>query len=358
MLAPVPPTVASALRAALAALAVLAHAAQRCRGAAEPPARLLARAAPPARRARAHRGGISRGSTAWLARRAAREPVQYITGRAAFRDLDLAVDPGVLIPRPETEGLVEAVLGVLRAEAAALAARRACSTSAPARAPSRSRSRAEWPAAVVTATDASAAALAVARANAAALGLAERVRFAARRLVRGRRRATTASRSWSRTRPTSPTGEWDELPAGRARLRAARRRCSPARAGWTTLREIVDEAPRHLVAGGLLALELAEKRAHEVAGWLGGAPDWQAVEVRDDLAGRPRYLLARAAVRPLTSAGWPGLGDEPRSQRSTRRPPPRTRVVVVDSRHSISRYSALSRPQLVGVAGTGPRPNF
>jgi release factor glutamine methyltransferase len=66
--------------------------------------------------------------------------------------------------------------------------------------------------------------------------------------------------------------------------------------GLDAAREIVDQAPHHLVPGGLLALELAEERAHQVAGWLQGAPGWQAVEVRDDLARRPRYLLARAAV--------------------------------------------------------------
>src|SRR5262245_7850452 len=46
----------------------------------------------------------------WLRRRAAGQPVQYITGRAAFRSLDLGVNDAVLIPRPETEQLVEAVL--------------------------------------------------------------------------------------------------------------------------------------------------------------------------------------------------------------------------------------------------------
>src|SRR5262245_13056661 len=51
----------------------------------------------------------------WIARRRAGEPVQYITGRAAFRDLDLHVSRAVLIPRPETEGLVEEILRVLRA---------------------------------------------------------------------------------------------------------------------------------------------------------------------------------------------------------------------------------------------------
>src|SRR5437762_3400549 len=50
---------------------------------------------------------------AQLARRVAGEPVQYITGRAAFRHIDLAVDRAVLIPRPETELLVDAVLEYL-----------------------------------------------------------------------------------------------------------------------------------------------------------------------------------------------------------------------------------------------------
>src|SRR5262245_21639096 len=53
---------------------------------------------------------------AWLTRRIAGEPVQYITGRAAFRHLDLDVTPAVLIPRPETEGLVEVVFETLAAE--------------------------------------------------------------------------------------------------------------------------------------------------------------------------------------------------------------------------------------------------
>src|SRR5215831_2893994 len=52
----------------------------------------------------------------WLSRRLAGEPIQYLTGRAAFRDLDLSVGPDVLIPRPETELLVEAVLETLAEE--------------------------------------------------------------------------------------------------------------------------------------------------------------------------------------------------------------------------------------------------
>jgi release factor glutamine methyltransferase len=55
-------------------------------------------------------GGSLRRYDALVARRAAREPLQHLTGVAPFRHLELAVGPGVFIPRPETEGLVELVL--------------------------------------------------------------------------------------------------------------------------------------------------------------------------------------------------------------------------------------------------------
>lgn len=57
---------------------------------------------------------------AWVGRRAAREPLQHITGRAPFRNLELAVGPGVFVPRPETELLVDLVLPELAGRAAPL----------------------------------------------------------------------------------------------------------------------------------------------------------------------------------------------------------------------------------------------
>src|SRR5688500_14221607 len=99
----------------------------------------------------------------FVARRTRREPVAYILGSKGFRRLELAVDPRVLIPRPETEHVVEAALGLPRgtrvvdvgtgsgAIALALADER--------------------PDLRVTATESSPAALAVARANGARLGL-------------------------------------------------------------------------------------------------------------------------------------------------------------------------------------------
>ena len=99
-----------------------------------------------------------------IARRTAREPVAYITGRRGFRRLELTVDPRVLVPRPETETLVEAALEL------APPAARVCDVGTGSGAVALALAD-ERPDLVVLATDLSADALAVARANAARLGL-------------------------------------------------------------------------------------------------------------------------------------------------------------------------------------------
>jgi release factor glutamine methyltransferase len=105
---------------------------------------------------------------AMVRRRVRREPVAYILGRKAFRTVELAVDRRVLIPRPETELLVEVALE-LRPESA-LDVGTGSGAVAIALA-------AELPEAQIVATDASPAALEVARANAGQVGVGDRVRF-------------------------------------------------------------------------------------------------------------------------------------------------------------------------------------
>jgi release factor glutamine methyltransferase len=287
----VQPNVASALRLALA---VLGSSPTPRSDAEELLSRLLG-----VSRAQLHlldRRMLTRAESAqlesWLRRRAAHEPVQYITGRAAFRDLDLAVSPGVLVPRPETEGLVEAVLEVLRAQAQPWPAPRVLDLGTGSGAVALALA-AEWPAAIVTASDASAVALESARANAAALELGARVRLLAGHWF-GAVGAQERFEVVVSNPPYIATGEWDALPED-VRSFEPRAGLFAGASGLDATREIVDQAPLHLAAGGLLALELAEERAHQVAGWLEGAPGWQSVEVRTDLAGRPRYLLARFA---------------------------------------------------------------
>ncbi len=101
-------------------------------------------------------------------RRLRREPVAYILGRRGFRQIELAVDPRVLIPRPETELLVDLALEVQPRRVLDVGTGSGAIALAVAD---------ELPACAVTATDTSPAALEVARANAERLGLAGRVEF-------------------------------------------------------------------------------------------------------------------------------------------------------------------------------------
>ena len=256
--------------------------------------------------------GESERLESWLARRARGEPVQYITGRAALRGLDLEVNRAVLVPRPETEGLVEAVLGVLRAETARWPTPRVLDLGTGSGAIALAIAS-EWPAADVTASDASEAVLATARENAHALGVSARIRFAHGDwfgAIGGDERFEVVVSN----PPYVATGEWDLLPPDVRGFEPQQALFSGA-TGLEALREIVDESPLHLVAGGLLALELAEMRAAEVAGWLEGAHDWSSVTVIDDLAGRPRVLLARRergpAIAPMQWAEETKPGPSP-----------------------------------------------
>ena len=239
----------------------------------------------------------------WLRRRARGEPVQYITGRAAFRGLDLRVTHDVLVPRPETEGLVEAVLAELRVELSRWPAPRVLDLGTGSGAIALALA-AEWAQARVTATDASEAAIEVASDNARALGLAESVRF-----LRGDWfDAIEADERFEvivANPPYIATGEWDALPV-EVREFEPQDALFSGSTGLEALREIVDLAPQHLVTDGVLALELAEMRAQEVASWLDGAHDWNDVRLLDDLAGRPRVLLARRQSGPaIAPLQWP-----------------------------------------------------
>ena len=294
-------TVGEALREAIAALAAAGHPSS---DAEELLSRLLAVGRGDLRRvaARPIEPAEAERLERQLARRLAGEPVQYITGRAAFRHLDLAVDRRVLIPRPETELLVEAVLEHLAEHdwsrrpprVLDLGTGSGCIALAIAQ---------EFADAHVTATDASEDALALARENAAACGLAERVLFAHGHWFE----AVDPEARYDVIVANPPYISFDEAAA----LPADVREWEPPTAlfadeeGLADLREILDEAPRHLLAGGLLAMELSEFRAAQVAGWLEGARDWASYELRADLAGQPRMVLARRERGPaIAPAQW------------------------------------------------------
>jgi release factor glutamine methyltransferase len=293
--------VGDALRAATARLAAAGHATS---DAEELLSRLLGVGRGELRRRATEtlRPEAAEALSAQLTRREAGEPVQYITGRAAFRHIDLAVDRRVLIPRPETELLVDAVVEYLAQgdwtkrppRVLDLGTGSGCIALAIAH---------EHPTAMLTATDASEGALTVARANASALGLASRVTFLHGEWFD----AVGADERYDVIVSNPPYISHDE----REQLPADVRDWEPHAAlfadedGLADVHAILEDAPRHLLTDGLLALELAETRAAQVAGWLEGAHDWRGVELRDDLAGRPRLLLARREHGPaIAPAQW------------------------------------------------------
>jgi release factor glutamine methyltransferase len=219
---------------------------------------------------------------ALVARRLAGEPLAYVTGIAGFRRLLLHVDRRVLIPRPETEGLVELVLREVPAgRVADVATGSGCVALALAD---------EGAYTELVATDASADALEVARANAARLGLP--VTFLAGDLL-----APLAGGRFDAVVSNPPYLSGAEYAA----LDPSVRDWEPARAlqsgpeGMDHTRRLLAGARAVLVPGGLLALEVDERRAG-LAGAEAERLGWDRVTVKDDLFGRARYVLARSGA--------------------------------------------------------------
>ncbi len=182
---------------------------------------------------------------AWLERRLAGEPVAYLLGRREFWSLELTVTPDTLIPRPETELLVELALARLSAGRPAAVADLGTGSGAIALALAVERPRAR-----IVATDRSPGALAVARDNAARLGLAN-VEFR-----RGDWCAPLAGERFELIVSNPPY-----VATADPRWRAGELRFEPAEAlvagagGLDALRAIIAQAPSCLSPGGWLLLE-------------------------------------------------------------------------------------------------------
>ncbi|MEI6861244.1 MAG: peptide chain release factor N(5)-glutamine methyltransferase [Verrucomicrobiota bacterium] len=216
-------------------------------------------------------------------RRALREPLQHILGETDFFGLKLKTDRRALIPRPETELLVELVTQIVPTPPATVLD---LGTGGGAIALALAR---HWPAAHVTAVDASDVALALARENTAALGLSERV--------------TLLCSDWCSALPAD--ARYDLVVSNPPYLSAAEtaatapevRDFDPAAAhtaaedGLADLRHIITEKPSRLNAGGLLALETGITQ-HAILKRLADESGFVRVESRPDLTGRDRFIFA------------------------------------------------------------------
>lgn len=223
-----------------------------------------------------------------VARRAAREPLQHITGRAYFRHVTLAVGPGVFVPRPETE----LVAGAAVAEARALLA-----TGRPARVVDLCTGSGaiavavatEVPDALVHAVELDPAAQAWAQRNCAGHGIDLRLGDAAAAFpeLDGTVDVVVSNPPY--------------IPLTAEPLEPEVAAYDPPLALWSgpdgldALRAVAGAAARLLRAGGLLAVEHADVQGATAPGVLRAAGGWTDVADHADLAGRARYLTARRA---------------------------------------------------------------
>ena len=257
-----------------------------------------------------------------LSRREAREPIAYVLGVKEFWSLSLRVSRGVLIPRPETETLVEAVLEKVSSEFRVpsseleVASSRLTAGSVNPKPGTRNPElrivdigtgsgaialalAMELPHARIYALERSSGAIRTARRNVEALGLTDRVHCMQGDLF-GPFRADLDAGGFDlivSNPPYIPSGALAELPPEIAAY-------EPLEAvdggpdGLRHHRRIIEEAPGFLREDGWLALEIGDGQTSAVMGLIRRTEAFGLAEVRQDLGGRDRVVLARRRARP------------------------------------------------------------
>lgn len=223
----------------------------------------------------------SRRYRALLARRMDGEPLAYLVGEREFWSLPLAVTPMVLIPRPETELLVERALALLPDVAGGTRVAD-LGTGSGAIALALARARPRWQ---LLASDVSASALQVARANARSLGL-DQIEF-----IAGDWFAPLAKRRFHAI-VSNPPYVADGDPALHALRYEPALALSPGASGLEALQHLIAGAPPHLEPGAWLLLEHGAQQGHDVAATLVAA-GYARVRCHRDLAGHERVTEAQ-----------------------------------------------------------------
>ncbi len=222
-----------------------------------------------------------------IARRAHHEPIQYITGHQEFYGLHFNVTPAVLIPRPETEHLVEAVLARLPHDTPTAIADIGTGSGAIAVALA-----AHLPLASVTALDISPPALAIACANAENHNVKNRICFVESDLLSAIASSEPLEAQFDAVVSNPPYVPAIDLPT----LHPEVRQYEPAAAlfagpeGLDIYRLLIPQARAALKPGGLLAMEIGQGQREAITTLLAG---WNEVAFVNDLQQIPRVALAR-----------------------------------------------------------------
>jgi len=221
-----------------------------------------------------------------LAQRARGVPAQYITGHQEFWGLDLIVTPAVLIPRPETEHVIETVLELLTSESGSQTAVRIADVGTGSGCIALALAR-ELPQAEIYATDISPAALEIARANAARHQLEDRIQFHETDLVCG-----LAGNSFDLIVSNPPyvgDSEADQVQR-EVRKFEPRNAVFAGPTGSEVIARLIPQAKAALKPGGWLVVEISSAIADHVKNLLRG---WHDVRITPDLQSIPRVVRAR-----------------------------------------------------------------
>ena len=217
-----------------------------------------------------------------LGERARGLPAQYITGHQEFWGMDLIVSPAVLIPRPETEHVVETVLELARDRAPHRVVDVGTGSGCIALALAKELSGAE-----IHATEVSSEALEIARANAARHQLEQRIQFHQTDLLAGMEEGTF---DYVVSNPPY-IGEWEA-----ETVEAQVRRFEPHQAlfagpsGLEVFARVIPQAQKVLRPGGWLVMEMGHSSRERVCELL---VDWEEIRVTNDLQGIARVVAAR-----------------------------------------------------------------
>ena len=223
--------------------------------------------------------GFAVAYDAAIERRTQREPVAYFIGVQEFWSRDFAVSPAVLIPRPETELIIEEAMSMAFASVADIGTGSGCLAVTIA---------AEFPRAHIVATDISAPALAIALANAQRYRVTDRIEFKATRYLDG---IAGPFDLIVANPPYVTDGEYEGL-APEVRSFEPRTALTAGPDGLTDVREVLACAATRLRPGGLLLMEIGFGQAEVVSGLVNTSP-LALLRISNDLQAIPRVVVAQ-----------------------------------------------------------------
>ncbi|MDO8679100.1 MAG: peptide chain release factor N(5)-glutamine methyltransferase [Acidobacteriota bacterium] len=223
--------------------------------------------------------GLAASYGSLIDRRTRREPIAYITGAQEFWNRDFTVSPAVLIPRPETELIIEEALSCVFGLAADIGTGSGCLAVTLA---------AEFPRARLIATDISTDALATARANASRHNVADRIEFRETRCLDG------VAGQFDLIVSNPPYVTDDEYASLAPEVRfEPRNALASGPEGLDDIRGVLGAAEAHLAPGGLLLMEIGHGQADALRQLINLNTALELARISPDLQGIPRVVVAK-----------------------------------------------------------------